>query len=150
MNRRRLAIGIIGFIALAAALIGVVWQSPSAAPITVRFHSFSTVGPQRLAFGAVSNATSKDFVVCVSAEYMTNGAFPKVPMSPRYTINLGGKERGLIPTFFAPGSNHCRLVVQYRQVPTTRIGEMFDPIRTIFFGQRAFKRGYSDEFHTPP
>ena len=148
MNRRRLVIGI-GLIALAALLIGVVLKSPPAEAITVRFHSFSTIGP-RLAFGVVSNATSKDFVLNVYAEYMTNGAFQKVPMSPRYYKNWGGKEHGLIPTFLAPGSNHCRLVVQYRQAPTTRIGVMFEPIRTRLLGERLLRRGYSNEFHAPP
>jgi hypothetical protein len=147
MNRRRLVIGIVGFIALAAVLIGVVWQSPSAAPITVRFHSFSTNGPVLLAFGVVSNATTADFAVNVSAEYMTNGA---VLAAPRYFEILGGTEHGLVHTTVAPGSNHCRLVVQYRRTSTTRVGAMFEVLRIKLVGERPFKRGYSDEFHTPP
>src|ERR1051326_4846732 len=99
MNRRRLAIYIVALIVFAAVLIGAVWHSRSTAAITVRFHSFDTNGPVRLAFCLISNTTDKDFVVSVSAEYMTNGEFPKVPVSMQPYQDWGGRSHGLFPAF---------------------------------------------------
>jgi hypothetical protein len=152
MNRRRLVIGIIGVIVFAAVLIliGVVWQSPPAGAITVRFHSFSTNGTQRVAFGVVSNTTTKDFVVNVSIEYMTNGAFPKIPVLMQPNEAWGGREHGLDSKDLAHGSNRCRFVVQYRRAPMTYLGMMFERLRTRLLGPRRIDYGYSDEFQSPP
>ncbi len=150
MNRRRIVIGIL---VLAAVLAGVVFfQEPAPADaITVRFHSFSTNGTLRLGFCVVSNATEGSFTINVSTERLTNGAFAPAPALARMGYqSWGGREHGLVPTNLDPGSNTCRIVAQYRRAPTTRLGEMLEPIRTRLLGERPIMRTYSDEFLSPP
>ena len=152
MNRRRLVIAIVGVTVFAGVLIliGVVLQSPPADAITVRFHSFNTNGSQRFVACVVSNTTTKDFVVNVSLEYMTTGTFPKVPVLVRPNHGWGERQHGLVQLGFAPGSNRCRLVVQYHRAPITLPGIMFDRLRTMLLGPRRVEHSYSDEFQTPP
>ena len=154
MNRRQLVIGLLGLIVLVAVLIGVAWQSHPVDAITVRFHSFSTNfsanGTSRSAWCVVSNTTSVDFVVSVSTEYMTNRAFPTVPMLAQPNNAWGGREHGMFPTDLAPGSNCCRFAAQYRSTPMSHLGVMFEPLRQRFLGERPIRCSYSEEFHTPP
>src|SRR5689334_465094 len=123
MSRRLLLIVLCVF---AALFVGVVLlqQPPPSEALTVRFHSIGTNGTQRVAYCAVSNATSRHFMVVTYTEYMTNGAFARDPSLRLYGQEWSRREHGVLFAEVGPGSNRCRFVAQYFQAPTTRIGKI--------------------------
>lgn len=150
MKGRRIVVGIVGITVVAAVIVGVMSLSAPSDGISVRLHCFTTNGHNLQATVAISNTTSKDFLVSISTECMTNGAFPQVPAWDPPNHPWEGESHGLLYFVDVVRGSRSRFVAQYRCVPSTCIGRMLEPIRTTLVGPRPILHSYSEEFETPP
>jgi len=115
----------------------------------IRFQSIEPFRRQRLAKCVVTNASRQNLSHWVFTEQMTNGAFARVS-PPQYSYVCEAGSQGIIYVDFPPGSGRYRIAAQYQVVPRTKLGKMFEPIRTRLLGERPTRYSYSEEFHTPP
>ncbi len=149
MNRRRTVIGLVVF---AAVLVGVVFfQEPAPADaITVQFRSIETNTGPRFAICVASNASRQNFTLRVFAEHLTNGSFARVAPSEYLYVDWAAGSNGFVLADLPADFVRCRAVVEYQVAPRTKLGKMFEPIRTRLLGERPIMHSYSEEFHTPP